>query len=98
MRDSETKTLVEPPSGIDSDDIQADRKTELSGFANQSLHHFCADTPALKRAIHKHLRDKNLIIFSDGLQPADIGTVERYNTNLRSVPLLPEAGFLSVSV
>ena len=98
MRDSETETLVEPPSGIDFDNIQADRKTELSGFANQSLHHFCADTPALKRAIHKHLRDKNLIIFSDGLQPADIGTVERYNTNLRSVPLLPEAGFLSVSV
>ena len=93
MRDSETKTLVEPPSGIDSDNIQADRKTELSGFANQSLHHFCADTPALKRAIHKHLRDKNLIIFSDGLQPADIGTVSAITRTCARFHCCPKLGF-----
>jgi hypothetical protein len=38
--------------------------------------HLCADTSALKQAIHKHLRDKKLIVLPDGLQPAYISTVE----------------------
>lgn len=98
MRDSEAKALVEPPSRVDSDNIQAHCKIEFSGFVNQSLHHLCADTPSLKRAVHKHLREKNLTMFPDGLQPSYIGAVEGYDTNLPPVPLLPEAGFLSVSV
>src|SRR5215472_9450713 len=98
MCDSETESLVEPPSGIDSDNIQAHCKIELIGFVNHSLHYLCADTPALKRAIHKHLRDKKLIILRDGLQPAYISTVEGYDTDLRRVPLLPEGGFLIGSI
>jgi hypothetical protein len=98
MYDSEAESLVEPASGIDSDNIQAHCKIELIGFANQSLHHLCADAPALKRAIHKHLCDKEPIILRDGLQPAYIRTVEGYHTDLRRVPLLPEAGFLSGSI
>jgi hypothetical protein len=98
MCDSEAESLVEPPSGIDSDNIQAHCKIGLIGFANQSLHHLCADAPALKRPIHKHLCDKEPIIFRDGLQPAYIRTVEGYHTDLRRVPLLPEAGFLSGSI
>jgi len=68
MCDSEAEALVEPQSGIDSYYIQAYCKIERSGFANQSLHHLRADAPALKRAVHKHLRDKKFIIFPDGLQ------------------------------
>ena len=98
MCDSEAESLVEPPSGIDPDNIQAHCKIELIGFANQSLHHLCADASALKRAIHKHLCDKEPIILRDGLQPAYIRTVEGYHTDLRRVPLLPEAGFLSGSI
>src|SRR6266705_1778532 len=98
MCDSEAESLVEPPSGIDSDNIQAHCKIELIGFANQSLHHLCADTSALKRAIHKYLRDKKLIVLRDGLQPAYIRTVERYHTDQPRVPLLPEAAFLSGSI
>jgi hypothetical protein len=98
MCDSEAEALVESPSGIDSYYIQTYCKIERSGFANQSVHHLRADALALKPAVHKHLRDKKFIIFPDGLHPAYIGTVEHYDTNLRRVPLLPEAGFLSGAV
>ena len=91
----EAESRVELPSRIDSHNVQAHCKIELTGFANQSLHHFCADTLALKGAVHNHLREKKLIILRDSLQPAYINTVEGYDTDLRRVPLLPEAGFLS---
>jgi len=58
MCDSEAEALVEAPSGIDSYYIHADWKIERRGFANQSLHHLCADPLALKAALHKHLPDK----------------------------------------
>jgi hypothetical protein len=96
--DSEAESLVEPPSGIDSDNIQVHCKIELIGFANQSLHYLCADARALKRAIHKHLCNKEPFILLDGLQPAYIRTVEGYHTDLRRIPPLPEAGFLSSSI
>src|SRR5437763_13454603 len=98
MCDSEAESLVEPPCGIDSDNIQAHSKIGVIGFANQSLHHLGADASALKRAIHKHLRDKKLINLRNGLQPAHISTFESYHTDLRGVPLLPEAAFLSGSI
>ncbi len=63
MCDSEAEALVEPPSGIDSHYIQAYCKIERSGFANQSPHHLGADAVALKPAVHKHLSDKQFIIF-----------------------------------
>ena len=59
---------------------------------------FVPGTPALKRAIHKQLRDKKLVILRDGLQPAYIRIVESYHTDLRRLSLLPEAGFLSGSI
>jgi len=69
-----------------------------SGFANQSLDYLCADTSALKRDIHKHLRDEKLIVLPDGLQSAYISTVEGFHTHLPRVPLRPEAAFLSGSI
>jgi len=95
--DSEPESLVETPGGTDSDNIQAHRKIELIGFANDARHYLCADTPTLKRAFHKDLGDEKLIISPDELQPAYSSTVDRYHTNLRGVPLLPEAAFLSGS-
>ena len=56
------------------------------------------ETSALKQAIHKHLRDKKLIVLPEGLQPAYISTVEGYHTHLPRVLLLPEAAFLSGSI
>ena len=73
--DSEAEALVEAPSGIDSYYIYADCKIERRGFANQSLHHLCADPVALKAALHKHLPDKKFIIFPDNPHPAYIGAV-----------------------
>jgi len=92
MCDSEAHALVESPSGIDPYYIQAYCKIERSGFADQSLHHLRADALALKPAVHKDLSDKKLILFPDSLHPAYIGAVEYYDTNLRRIPLVPEAG------
>ena len=48
--------------------------------------------------VHKHLRNKKLIILGDGMQPAYISTVEGYDADLRRAPLLHKADFLSGSI
>src|SRR5271168_2704860 len=82
MRCVEAESFVEPHSRVDFHNGQAHRLIETCGLANQAIHHLGADTPPLKRTIHKELRDKKPIILHCALQPTYIRTGEGDDADL----------------
>jgi hypothetical protein len=75
----EAQSLIETHGGIDSENVQANCLIDPGGLANHTLYCLCADTPPLKRTVHEELSNKKGIIFREALEPAGIGTVERYD-------------------
>jgi hypothetical protein len=91
----EAESFVEPQSRIDFHDGQANSLIQTGGLTYQAMHHFSADAFALKRAIYKELSNKESIIFYYALQPANVGTVEGDDADLRHRPLLAKTNCLS---
>jgi len=59
------------------------------------MHHFSADAFPLKRTIYKELSNKKTIILHCALQPANVGTLDSDNADLRQRPLLAKTNRLS---
>src|ERR1700723_473151 len=59
------------------------------------MHHLSANAFPLKRAIYKELSKKKNIILYYSLQPANVGTVEGDDADLRQRPLLVKTNCLS---
>src|SRR5271168_3782507 len=59
------------------------------------MHHLSADAFPLKRTIYKELSNKNTIILRCALQPANVGTLDSDDADLRHRPLLAKTIRLS---
>src|ERR1700690_1009035 len=59
------------------------------------MHHLSADAFPLKRTIYKELSNKKTIILHCALQPANVGTLDSDDADLRQRPLLAKTNRLS---
>src|SRR5271156_2302253 len=59
------------------------------------MHHLSADAFPLKRTIYKELSNKKTIILHCALQPANVGTLDGDDADLRQRPLLAKTNRLS---
>src|ERR1700747_1671073 len=59
------------------------------------MHHLSADAFPLKRTIYKELSNKKTIILYCALQPANVGTLDSDDADLRQRPLLAKTNRLS---
>ena len=70
----------------------------MRGFINEAVDHLSADASSLEKTAYKELGKKKRVSSRSALQPADVGTVESNDANLRQLLLLSEAHALSGSV